>query len=456
MPREILTQKYNPRAPQRPRLGFLGQGCVNSSAVAASTNPVLIRPQIRATGPLKGLGFLGTPIESAELSAVGVTGKGGTSGAVTGAAAGAGIGTAIFPGIGTAIGAAIGAIAGGLIHTSQFSAWLAADTQIISQMQSLPAGFTGRSLTKSVLEEMWTAVVVTGAMYSYVNPNPGHSPSDMQNEFDWVMGFIGDILQCMNKYPVGAALNVTENVGNGVTFTLAFTNPGSSNSDVVAQKVMIPAYLAWCTHNGAVDTQPTHCSGDASRPINQLLLTLMTDYQIAQYPPPASQNPAPAATTTAAKTTASAAKPKSTIMPVKTATVTVTTAATKTAPAATTVASKGTTVTTIHSATAATPYVLPTGYGYNYAGAIVPIPSGYSLNSAGYIVDASGYIFGSANDDTVTDAANAATTGTDDDSYYQTPAVAADTATAAIAPDNTSTYLLLGAAAIAIYFVMQK
>jgi|HubBroStandDraft_3_1064219.scaffolds.fasta_scaffold21928_3 hypothetical protein len=450
--REILTTKYNPRAPQRPRLGFLGNSCTSAAAVAASTQPILIKPQIKTTGPLRGLGYLGAAAygatEQAELSAIGVSGQGGASGAIGGAAKGASVGMTVYGPIGAAIGAVIGAIAGGLIHTSKFADWLAADTQIIQQMENLPAGFMGRALSKGVLEEMWTAVVVTGAMYAY-NPDSAHSPSDMQNEFDWVMGFIGDILQCMNKYPIGAPINVTENVGNGVTFTLAFTNPGSQSSDVVAQKVMIPAYLAWCTHNGAVDTQPTHCSGDASRPINQLLLTLMTDYQIAQYPPPASQAPAVAA--------ASAPKPMSTILPVKTATVTVTTPATKTAPAATTVLSKGTAVTKVTSPTvaAASAYVLPAGYGYNYAGAIVPVPTGYTRGPNGYILDSSGYIFGSANDDTVTDESAATPSYDSGDESYAAP-TATPTATPVIAASDDSTYLYLGLAAVALYVVMKK
>jgi hypothetical protein len=326
-------------------LGALGDTCVNNSA--AATVPKSTTKAVPATprgAQLRGLGILPP----------GVTGKGGASGAVTGAATGASIGTTIFPGIGTAIGAVIGAVAGGLIHTSDYSSWLATDTNIINVLHALPSGFQGRTLPRQTptaanpltLEMIWTAIVVTGNMYAYVSPSPGHSPSDMQNEFDWVMAWMLSILKCMNTNPVGANLTVTCNVGNGVTFTLTFDNPGLTNTNAVAQTVMIPAYLAWCTHNNTVDTQSNHCPGDASNPINQLVLTLMTDYQIAQVNPNAGKVAAPAPTP--AKTTPI-------VTPGKTATVTVA------SPAATVTRTAGKTTTVATPAPAAILYWLSNG-----------------------------------------------------------------------------------------------
>ena len=302
----------------RPRLNGLGDTCVNNSAAAASATakatPVVATSKAASTAinlapraQLRGFGLLPP----------GVTGKGGASGAASGAAAGASIGSSIFPGIGTAIGAIIGAVAGGLIHTSQYGSWLATDTNIINVLKNIPAGFQGRTLPRQTptatapltLEMIWTAIVVTGNMYSYVSPNPGHSPSDMQNEFDWVMAWMLSILKCMNSNPVGANLTVTCNVGNNVTFHLTFVNPGLANTNTVTQTVIIPAYLAWCTHNNTVDTQSTHCPADAKNPLNQLVLDLMTDYQIAQVNPAAGQAPAAAVVTPGKTATATVTSP---------------------------------------------------------------------------------------------------------------------------------------------------
>lgn len=245
------------------------------------------KPRVSYTGHnLKGLGAPQSTTSALE-STVGITGQGGATGAVHGAAAGASIGTAIVPGIGTAIGAVVGALAGALIHSSKFPDWLAADTQIIAQMNQLPAGTRGRDLSLQTLLYMYDAVVVTGALYSYVNPAPSHSPSDMQSEFNWIMAWMKTIIQAMNQAPIGAPVNLSIPTGNGVTFTMNFTNPGTADSNSVAQTVMIPAYIAWCTHNNATDVQ--NCNTDAAKPIVQLVLTLMTDYQIGQNPPPAAQ-----------------------------------------------------------------------------------------------------------------------------------------------------------------------
>jgi Glycine zipper len=320
--------------------GSLGDTCVNNTPVKAATVPAsATKAPVSRTAiavpkgaQLRGFGILPP----------GITGKGGTQGAVTGAATGASIGTTILPGIGTAIGAVIGAVAGGLIHTTQFASWLATDTNIINVLHALPSGFQGRTLPRQTptaanpltLEMIWTAIVVTGNMYAY-NPDAAHSPSDMQNEFDWVMAWMLSILKCMNANPVGANLTVTCEVGNGVTFHLTFDNPGLSNTNTVAQTVMIPAYLAWCTHNNTVDTQSNHCPGDASNPVNQLALTLMTDYQIAQVNPsagavaPAKAAPIVTAGKTAtvavvtptATTTRTAAKTTTVATPAKAATV---------------------------------------------------------------------------------------------------------------------------------------
>jgi hypothetical protein len=463
----ILSQKFSPSAPRRPRLGRLSDSCVNLTTSAAASTAKTISTMTTAPRvgvQLRGLGFLGSAAaESAELNAVGVSGKGGASGAIGGAAKGASVGSAFGP-IGAGIGAVIGAVAGGLIHTSQYSSWLATDTNIIAVLKQLPAGFQGRTLPKQTptatapltLEMIWTAIVVTQNMYGYVSPNPGHSPSDMQNEFNWVMGWIASILQCMNQNPVGATLQATVNAGNGVTFTLTFVNPGSSNSATVTQKVIIPAYLAWCTHNGAVDTQSTHCPGDAANPINQLVLELMTDYQIAQYPPPAAQ---PATT------------------PKAPATVTVTTAA-----GSTTVAKGGNAVTTPATAThsvmtapppsiataaaasspATTADVVPVGYGYNYAGEIVPIPPGYDLGSQNYIVDSAGYIFGSANDDSLSTPAldsNSSVPGIGVPAATYTPPVATDSGTVipvTATAGSDDTLLYIGAAVVIAFLLMRK
>lgn len=348
------------RNPNRQRLGRLGDTCAVVGATATSTPVTAPLPVNRNTQPIrsggmKGLARLGvnTGTGGAALTAVGVTGKGGASGAVTGAAKGASVGASagsIVPGVGTAIGAAIGAVvgavAGALIHTSDFPEWLANDANIVKVLQQLPAGFQGRSLPLQTptqanpitLEMIWTAIVVTQNMYAYVSPNPGHSPSDMQNEFNWVIAWMTSIVKCMNQHPIGTKLNMSVTVGNGVTFTLAFTNPGSASSATVANNVMIPAYLAWCTHNGKVDTQSNHCPGDAANPLNRLVLTLMTDWVIAQNPPPASQAAAPAAVVAAPKT--------ATVVPAKTATVTVAT------PKASTTVTAGKAVTTIAPTTA--------------------------------------------------------------------------------------------------------
>jgi hypothetical protein len=274
----------------------LGDSCVNNTVATsppgqANTQPILTN--IATRGLLRGLGRLGINSggSGATLTALGVSGQGGASGAIGGAAKGAAIGSAIFPGIGTAIGAAIGAVAGGLIHTSDFPKWLAEDTNIIKVLQQLPPGFQGRSLpalspTSSqpiTLEMIWTAIIVTGNMYSYVSPSPAHSPSDMANEFNWVMAWMKSILTCMNQNPTGSNLTVSVNAGNGVNFSLTFDNPGLANTAQVNQVVIVPAYLAWCTHNGAVDTG--HCATDANNPLNQLVLELMTDYQIAAVNP---------------------------------------------------------------------------------------------------------------------------------------------------------------------------
>jgi hypothetical protein len=351
--------RFNPRPPAVPfirRLGYLGDTCTAEGATVVSTAAptATIQPIAgggRVSPTIRGLQFgrlgVNTGTGGAALTAVGVTGKGGTSGAVTGAAkgasVGASVGSAVFPGVGTAIGAAIGAVlgavAGGVIHTSDFANWLATDTNIIKILQQLPANFQGRTLPKQTptqnapitLEMIWTAIVVTGNMYNYTDAKG--SPSDMQNEFNWIMAWMASILQCMNKYPIGAKISMSISVGNGVNFTLSFVNPGSANSATVANNVMIPAYLAWCTHNGAVDTQASHCPGDAANPLNRLVLTLMTDYQIAQYPPPASQAAPP-------KTAAAVAAPKTaTVVPAKTATVTVS------SPAAVTTVTAGKAVT---------------------------------------------------------------------------------------------------------------
>jgi hypothetical protein len=330
----------------------LGDSCVSNTVATsppkATTQPVITGVSSRAVSlapraGLKGLGRLGTNTGTggAALTALGVSGSGGASGAIGGAAKGAAIGSAIVPGIGTAIGAVIGAIAGGLIHTSQFPAWLAEDTNIIKVLQQLPAGFQGRTLpllspttqNPLTLEMIWTAIIVTGNMYAYVSPSPAHSPSDMANEFNWVMAWIKSLLTCMNQNPVGANLTVSINAGNGVNFSLTFDNPGLANTAQVTQVVIIPAYLAWCTHNGAVDTQSNHCPGDASNPLNQLVLELMTDYQIAQVNPSMGVQ-APAPTTSAVVT------------PKQTATVTVSTPATAAAPAASTTVTAGNAVTT--------------------------------------------------------------------------------------------------------------
>jgi hypothetical protein len=334
------------------RLHSLGDSCVNNTVATsppkATTQPVVtpqsgVRIALANRAGLKGLG-INQGTGGAALTALGVSGQGGASGAIGGAAKGASIGTAIVPGIGTAIGAVIGAIAGGLIHTSQFPAWLAEDTNIIKVLQQLPSGFQGRTLpllnptaaNPLTLEMIWTAIVVTGNMYGYVSPSPAHSPSDMANEFNWVMAWIKSILTCMNQNPVGANLTVSVNAGNGVNFSLTFNNPGLSNSAQVTQVVTIPAYLAWCTHNGAVDTQSNHCPGDASNPINQLVLELMTDYQIAQVNP-AMGAQAPAPTTSAVVT------------PAQTATATVST------PGASTTVTAGNAVTTVTPSVAAPP-----------------------------------------------------------------------------------------------------
>src|SRR5208337_5558539 len=99
---------------------------------------------------------------------------------------------------------------------SDFPKWLAEDTNIVKVLQALPPGFQGRSLpalspTSSqpiTLEMIWTAIIVTGNMYAYVNPSPAHSPSDMANEFNWVMAWMRSIFTCMNQNPVGANLTV--------------------------------------------------------------------------------------------------------------------------------------------------------------------------------------------------------------------------------------------------------
>lgn len=339
------------------RFGALADSCVNNSATVATsppkatTQPIVTGTSARAVAltpraGLKGFGRLGvnTGTGGAALTALGVSGSGGAAGAIGGAAKGASIGTAIVPGIGTAIGAVIGAIAGGLIHTSQFPAWLAEDTNIIKVLQQLPSGFQGRSLplltpttaNPLTLEMIWTAIIVTSNMYAYVSPSPAHSPSDMANEFNWVMAWMKSIFTCMNNNATGANLTVTVNAGNGVNFSLTFTNPGLSNSAQVNQVVTIPAYLAWCTHNGTVDTQSNHCPGDASNPLNQLVLELMTDYAIAQVNPKMGAL-APAPTTSPV------------IAPSQTATATVST------PGASTTVTAGNAVTTATPTVAAPP-----------------------------------------------------------------------------------------------------
>lgn len=344
----------------------MGDACVNNSA-APPAPPAATSPGRSTTIPIIRSGHFFGLGSNPILTAVGVTGQGGATGAVVGAAKGASVGTEIVPGIGTAIGAVIGAIAGGLIHTSDYPQWLAEDTNIVKVLEQLPPGFQGRTLplqTPSAqnpltLEMIWTAIIVTGNLYAYVNPSPAHSPSDMQNEFNWVMAWLRSILTCMNQNPVGANLTVTCNVGNGVTFTLTFDNPGLADSAQVNQVVTVPAYLAWCTHNGKVDTQSNHCPGDASNPLNQLVLELMTDYAIAQVNPsagaPQSAPPAPPAAAPAVATAPPAAT-LPVVTPAQTATVTVSSPATPTAPAA------QTTVTAGSASTTATPAVTTSWY----------------------------------------------------------------------------------------------
>lgn len=216
------------------------------------------------------------------LTAIGI-GQGGVGGAVHGAESGATIGSAVGP-LGAGIGAAIGAIAGGLIHTSQQPQRVAAANQMLAQLQALPNNFQGRTLTLPVLSQTFGSIVTAKQMFGSVPGDPASSPSDQAHEFQGFMDMIAALLQQMNRTPIGAPINFSYNGWNGVRFTFQFTNPGSASSAIVTQQVVIPAMIAWLTHNGTQDVATT--TRDANNPYVQTVFQLMTDYQIAQFPPP--------------------------------------------------------------------------------------------------------------------------------------------------------------------------
>lgn len=256
----------------------------------------------RSNRPLRGMGRLGFAIapnggaNSGEsiLAAGGITGTGGVSGAAKGAGAGASIGSVAGP-FGTAIGAAVGAIIGGLVHFGTGAQRLATANSIIEEIRQVPADFQGRTLTVPVLTELFGALVSTHNFFGYVNPWPGNSPSDIAHEFTGFMDVIAKLIAQTNSTPIGGTVNFSYKGWNGVSFTYSFRNPGSLNSAVYTQQVVIPAVMNWLTHNGAVDVASV--SKDLNNPLVQTVFQLMTDYQIGQNPPPMTQGPAPAPTT---------------------------------------------------------------------------------------------------------------------------------------------------------------
>jgi hypothetical protein len=236
---------------------------------------------------LQGFGRLGiiTPQNQGE-SILGATGV------VSGT--GASIGSVFGP-IGTAVGAAVGAVAGGLIHFGTGAQRLATSNQILSELRALPAGYQGRVQTKPVLLEIYGAIVTTKNLYGWVQPPPSASPSDIQHEFDGYMDMIAKLIQATNAQPIGATVNFSYSGWNGVNWTFSFVNPGSCDSAKYTNLVVIPAAVTWNTHNGAVDVPQV--TSDFNNTYVTLTFQLMTDWSIAQNPPPASQC-APAAPTT--------------------------------------------------------------------------------------------------------------------------------------------------------------
>lgn len=430
----ILSVKYNPRTSRPKRFGYLG---------LTSTENVLVT-------------------KGASIAA--------TSGA-SAIAAGAGAGALAGP-IGLVVGAVVGAVVGILTQTSNTASHIGSwDGGIVSALNALPASAAG--LGRQIpwnenshgLVQIIEALLATGVYMSW--------DTSLKSNYavcaHWAMTF-GQGVQNVATAIVGgqssASIPLAPGAGGHGPFTFVFTNPGvSAGPDKIAATVIMGSSGLMAAMMTALGGQnPQNIASNASNASAQKVYALMLDYWFANLAPAAAQpvtpvTPAVSTAVAAASTAANAAaKTIAATQPVFTPAsppppVTAVTSAVAAAPPPAATAA----VPVVGTSTTAAAPTLPPGYGYNYAGSVVPIPAGYTLASNGYILDSGGYILASANDDQLTAPQAAASAPQESESSspvvnVSVPATAPVAATATT--DNTMLYV--GMAALAALIVWKE
>lgn len=429
----ILSVKYNPRAMRRTRLGTVG--------LTATGNELLSKGA--AVGATVG------------VSAI---------------AAGAGAGSLAGP-IGTVVGAVVGAVVGILTQTSNTASHIGSwDGGIVTALNSLPASAAGigRQIpwneNSHGLVQIIEALLAVGVYMAW--------DTSLKSNYavcaHWAMTF-GQAVQNLAGAIVAGQSSVSiplaPGAGGHAPFTFTFKNPGVSlGPDKISATVVMGSTGLMAAMMTALGGQnPQNIASNATNASAQKVYALMLDYWFANLAPAAAQPATPVpptvstavqAASTAANTAAATLAATSTpvVVPSPSPPATAVSSATDAANAAALSAVKTpSTVTTVSTTpAAATAPSLPSGYGYNYAGEVVPVPPGYTLASNGYIMDSGGYIFGSANDDQLSSPTASSIPATAETSSpvinVSVPSTAA-TATPVAGSDNTMLYI--GMAALA-------
>jgi hypothetical protein len=364
VPVKVLTNKFRP-----PRMAGFG---------AAATTTFFNNPSYnQATN---------TITDASKLASVGTAVAAVASGIAVAAGAGAAAGASIGP-IGAAVGAALGIIG------SFFGP--AKEGQAAQTWDNLVQEGYLFNTTGTAFDERYLGEAMKGAMDENGNSWIGCGSNGYKNPDCFYAPLAQQIISAYKSGKIPLSAQVPQIVS---TVVMPWVQSGAGG------------LFRWGQGKGMIPTNYL-----------QALLTVVTDRYVnglpitrANMPSYASQSSNYAAWSTpsitvalasqiaaakAAATAAPAAQPKP-INAVISKPVTATAAPTPVvAPAP--VASPINPVTTTPAPTAATPVASPTvpsGYGYNYAGGLVPIPAGYSLNAQNYIIDAAGNIFGSPGD----------------------------------------------------------